>query len=548
MDQAMVNIHWCMSLLDGLVSAGVTQLVISPGSRSTPLVIAADLHPGLQCHVIVDERSAAFFAMGMARYRMLPAALVCTSGSAPANWYPAVVEASQSSIPLLLLTADRPWELQACGANQTIDQVKLFGDQVRAFHSLPPAESSSTSLAKLQSLGRQVVSESLWPDAGPVHINMPFREPLVPANCRIDVPDVEVSLPATPKTVLHNSQVALLSESISAKPGMILCGPGVHDEGFAAEVTHLASKLDCPILADPLAELRFGGHDKTRIISHYSLFLSGNKAIDEPEWIIRFGAMPVSKALQTYLSTSCCQQFVVEQRGRWPDPMNQATQVLHASPSVLCEQLNGLDLQPAQISWCAGWVGQEKQYAQLLNSSEHGQPAEARLIRQLLFSLPGDSLLFSGNSMVIRYLDSYSGKADKELKITGNRGASGIDGNISTFLGLVSAYGSQGKPVAVIGDLAFFHDMNGLAVAKGLDAVLIVINNNGGGIFEQLPQKQLSGFDKYWRTPLNLDYSHAARMYDLSYHKLTDMNQFSAALAQALSEEGVSLVEVITEI
>ncbi len=561
MDQAMVNIHWCMSLLDGLVSSGVTQIVISPGSRSTPLVIAADRHPGLHCYVIVDERSAAFFAMGMARYRMLSVALVCTSGSAPANWYPAVVEASQSSIPLVLLTADRPWELQACGANQTIDQTKMFGDQVRAFHALPPAESSPASLRKLQSLGRQVVSESLWPDAGPVHINMPFREPLVPADDGGQRTEDRISglwsayskrgretfdppglVLRPPSSVLH------LLSSISGKRGFILCGPGVHDEGFAAEVTQLASRLDCPILADPLADLRFGDHDKTRIISHYSLFLSGIEAIDEPEWIIRFGALPVSKALQTYLeATGSAQQFAVDQRGRWPDPLNQVTQVLHAGPAALCEQLNNMPLQAAPSNWCAAWLDQETHCEQLLKSREHAEPPEARLIHSLLSSLPEDSLLFSGNSLAIRYLDSYSGKADKKLQIVGNRGASGIDGNISTFLGLVSAYKGQGKPVAIIGDLAFFHDMNGLAAAKGLDAVLIIINNNGGGIFEQLPQKQLPGFDKYWRTPLNLDYSHAARMYGLPYHKLAGSDQVAAALEQALEEEGVSLVEVITD-
>jgi len=548
MDQAMINIHWCMSLLDGLVSAGVTQIVISPGSRSTPLVIAADRHPGLHCHVIVDERSAAFFAMGMARYRMLPVALVCTSGSAPANWYPAVVEASQSSIPLLLLTADRPWELQACGANQTIDQTKMFGDQVRAFHGLPSAESSPTSLRKLQSLGRQVVSESLWPDAGPVHINMPFREPLVPPNCDLDVPTVEVSLPAQPDLSADSKQLAFLSACMSGKRGLILCGPTVPEGGVAAEVVRLAAGLNCPILADPLADLRFGDHDKSRVISHYSLFLSGNKSIDEPEWIIRFGALPVSKSLQTYLeAVGNAQQFVVDQRGRWPDPLNQATQVVRANPAMLCAKLNNMDLQPAPSNWCAAWLDQERHCEQLLKSREHAQPPEARLIHQLLSSLPEDSLLFSGNSLSIRYLDSYSGKADKKLQIVGNRGASGIDGNISTFLGLVSAYEGQGKPVAVVGDLAFFHDMNGLAAAKGLDAVLIVINNNGGGIFEQLPQKQLPGFEKYWRTPLNLDYAHAARMYCLPYYKLTGSDQLSAVLEQALEEEGVSLVEVITE-
>lgn len=547
MDQAMLNIRWCMALLDGLVSAGVTQLVISPGSRSTPLVIAADRHPALHCHVLVDERSAAFFAMGMARYPMLPVALVCTSGSAPANWFPAIVEASQASIPLVMLSADRPWELQACGANQTIDQIKLFGDHVRAFHALPTAEPSTLSLRKLHNLGRQAVTESLWPDAGPVHINMPFREPLVPADCDLELPEIEVSVPLTPNMLVRDEELAFLHKSVSGQHGLILCGAGVGDEGFAAEVTRLAAKLDCPILADPLSDLRFGAHDNSRIISHYSLFLAADMAVNEADWIIRFGAMPVSKALQTYLAASNSQQFVVDHRGRWPDPLNQATQVLHAGPAVLCQQLIQLDLQPAVSAWCTAWLGQETHSEQLLESAEYAQPAEALVIQQLLASLPEQSLLFSGNSTAIRYLDSYSGKSDQALQIAGNRGASGIDGNVSTFLGLVTAFEGQGKAVAVMGDLAFFHDMNGLSAASGLDAVLIIINNNGGGIFEQLPQKHLPGFDKYWRTPLDLDYRHVADLYGLPYHKIKHIDQFSTELAQALAEEGVSLIEVITD-
>ena len=176
----------------------------------------------------------------------------------------------------------------------------------------------------------------------------------------------------------------------------------------------------------------------------------------------------------------------------------------------------------------------EKRCEQQLNSGGLKQPPEASLIRHLISGLPDDSLLFSGNSMAVRYLDAYSGRADKKLEITGNRGASGIDGNVSSFLGLATAHTGKGKPAAIIGDLAFFHDMNGLAAARGLDAVLIVINNNGGGIFEQLPHKGLPGYKRYWRTPLDLDYVHAANLHGLQYHKLQDVTRFPAVLAQAL--------------
>lgn len=547
MDQAMVNVNWCMSLLSGLASAGVTRVVISPGSRSTPLVIAADLHPALSCHVLVDERSAAFFALGMAKSLGLPVALVCTSGSAPANWYPAIIEASQSFVPLVLITADRPWELQSCGANQTIDQLKLFGDQVNSFHALPPAEASPTSQSRLHSLGRQLVTESLWPSAGPVHVNMPFREPLVPAQPGIDAVVPEVSIPQLPTVLLADQLLEFLGAAISGKRGLILCGPGIQDKGFAAEVARLATKLECPILADPLANLRCGRHDKTFVVSRYSLFLGDHNALDGPDWIIRFGAMPVSRALQNYLAKCDSQQFVVEHRGRWPDPLNQADQVLHASPVALCEQLCDLDLQPAQTAWCDRWLELEKRCERQLDSDDPRQPPEAGLIRQLVSILPNYSLLFSGNSTAIRYLDCYAGRADKNLEITGNRGASGIDGNVSSFLGLAAAFTGKGKAVAFMGDLAFFHDMNGLAAAKGLNAVIIVNNNNGGGIFAQLAQKDLPGYERYWRTPLDLDYADAARLHGLPYHKLEDVSRFDVVLRQALAEDGVSVVEVITE-
>ena len=547
MDQAMVNIRWCMSLLDGLVSAGVTRVVISPGSRSTPLVIAADKHPALDCHVLVDERSAAFYALGMAKSCDMPVILVSTSGSAPANWYPAIVEAAHSFVPLVLLTADRPWELQHCGANQTIDQVKLFGDQVNAFHGLPNAEASPAGLNKLRGLGRQLVAESRWPAAGPVHVNMPFREPLVPADYHIDAPAAEISIQALPVTEVHAQQLALLGDAVSAKRGLILCGPGIQDEEFTAAVTQLAAELHSPILADPLANLRHGSHDKNLVVSRYALFLDDNEIMDKPEWVIRFGAMPVSSALQRYLAGCTCPQFVVDHRGRWPDPLNQASQVLHASPATLCGQLCGLELQPAASDWVDLWLGTETFYDQRLDSPGTAQPPEASVVKQLISILPDHSLLFSGNSSAIRYLDCYAGRTDKHLHIIANRGVSGIDGNVSTFLGLAATYTGQGKPVAFMGDLAFFHDMNGLAAARGLNAVIIINNNNGGGIFAQLAQKDLPGFERYWRTPLNLDYSHTAELYDLPYHKLQETGQLTGVLTQALAEDGVSLIEIITD-
>jgi len=325
-DSAAVNLRWALTLIDGLAASGVKHAVISPGSRSTPLALACERHPRIQTHVVLDERSAAFFALGLAKADNAPAAVIGTSGSAPANWYPAVIEANHGGVPLILLSADRPPELRDCGANQTVDQLRMFGTQVRFAFDLGVAEDTPAALAHVAMRARQAADMSRWPLPGPVHLNVPLREPLVPSgpvdfefSCGEEAVVYPAALP--PRDAL-----ARLAAELSGRPGLIVCGPLNATPAFAAAVAALAQRLDCPVLADPLSGLRFGGHDRSRIVTRYDAFLRNRafSAAHRPAWVLRFGALPVSKPLQQFLvSLAGVRHILVDEQGRRLDLLHQ---------------------------------------------------------------------------------------------------------------------------------------------------------------------------------------------------------------------------------
>ncbi|MDD5240553.1 MAG: 2-succinyl-5-enolpyruvyl-6-hydroxy-3-cyclohexene-1-carboxylic-acid synthase [Sulfuricella sp.] len=543
-DIAIVNLRWAMALVEGLVASGVNRVVISPGSRSTPLALAFLRHPLVRGWIQVDERSAAFFALGLAKADRQPVVLVCTSGSAPANWFPAVIEAGYGKTPLILLTADRPPELRDCGANQTIDQVGLFGSHVRASHELPPAAATAQALAAVRRLAARATDQSRWPLPGPVHINVPLREPLVPVGV---LPEWEVS--AVPVSVSYplmlpsQPEMSALAVALSGRPGLIVCGEDAYGEQFPVVLAQLAEMLSCPVLADPLANLRFGLHDRSHILSRYDAFLRhADFAVNHrPKWVLRFGAMPVSKQLQLYLSAcTATAHILVEPYGRWPDPLHQTSRLVRADPAAVCSALLAQQPHGAPATWLDSFIQQEQRVAELLKEIE--KPPEAGIVAALLAQMGSDGCLFSGNSMAIRDLDSFAAGSDAALRIVGNRGASGIDGNVSTALGLATGLGRQ--VVALLGDLTFYHDMNGLLAARDVDITFVVINNGGGGIFGYLPQAGLADFERAWLTPTGLDFSLAARMYGLNYRRVASQADFDAALSDALAHDGPDMIEV----
>ena len=540
-DVALDNLTWAWTLIDGLAASGVKYAVVSPGSRSSPLTLACLRHPSIATRVMVDERSAAFLALGLAKASGQPAVLICTSGSAPAHWFPAVIEADMGGTPLLLLSADRPPELRGCGANQATDQIGLFGGHVRAFHELPCADAAPERLRWLRGLAARAVDQARWPLAGPVHLNLPLREPLVSTGEWPVLPATPAVAVSYPVMALAQGEAASLARELAGGRGLIVCGNGNFGEDFAPALAELARKLACPVLADPLSNLRLGRHDLSAVLSRYDAFLR-RADCPRPDWVLRFGAMPVSKALQYHLDVlEGVPHRVVDAGGRWPDPLHRASHVLRADPAALCRQLSALVEGGAPGAWLDAFTAEEARAAQLARLDS---PLEAEVVRALLESMPEGATLFSGNSMALRELDAYSGCASKNLRILGNRGASGIDGNVSTALGLATA--GTAPLVALLGDLAFYHDMNGLAAARGLDVVFVVLNNGGGGIFEYLPQAGLEEFERGWLTPLDLDFSHAAALYGLGYVKVDNGADFSRALALAL-QGGAHLVEVSIE-
>jgi len=533
-DTGTLNLLWSQTLIVGLVAAGTTHAVISPGSRSTPLALAMLRQPGLECTVAVDERSAAFFALGIAKASRRPVLVLATSGTAPANWLPAVIEASQAGVPLILISADRPPELQGCGANQTIDQLGLFGSHVRASHALGTPDVAFDP-AYLHRLAARIHEQSVWPHPGPVHVNQPFREPLVPGGEILAIRPPEKIRFSPPAALPDPTAIAELAATISGRPGLIVCGELPPEPCFAEALAALAERIDCPVLAEPLSNLRFGPHDRSRLCVRYNRWLADPAfAADyRPDWVLRFGAFPVTRHLQNYVPGAVTVHALVEPWPRWTDPSHRLTHLLRAAPLAVCQALLAAQPAPTPAGWRAAFAERELTVP---------VAADAGHIAVLIDEVAADTPLFIGNSLAIRQLDSYSGSADKPLHFHGNRGASGIDGNISTALGIAAV---QGRVVALLGDLTTQHDLGGLALAAGRDAVIVTVNNGGGGIFDLLPQAALPEFEPGWRTPQQISFEHAAKTFGLAYARAEDNDAFRTALRLALAKSGPQLIELL---
>lgn len=539
-DVGALNFAWSQALAAGFAAAGVRRAVISPGARSTPLTLAFLRRPEIACDVILDERSAAFFALGLARAERLPVILVATSGSAPANWLPAVIEAERSGVPLILAAADRPPELRDCGANQSIDQSQLFGPCLRARHLLE-APHPGFAPAWLHRLAAQIVEEASWPLPGPVQFNQPFREPLLPAVTAAPPPlpvPLRLAAGAWPPAP---AAVAALAARLDGRPGAIVCGGGDFAPGFAAAVAALAARLDCPILAEPLSGLRFGPHDRSRVLCRYEGWLGDPRFAGalRPDWILRFGDFPVTRSLQAFAAGARETSALVEARPRWSDPAHVLTDVLRAEPEAACQALLAAVAAPAPAAWLAACRAAEGRAEAALRPD--ATTFEGNLVPALLAALPAACPLFVGNSMAVRDLDAFAGNGPAPLEFFASRGASGIDGNLSTALGVAA---TRGRVAALLGDLTCQHDLGALAAARGRRAVIVVIDNGGGGIFEYLPPATLPEFETAWLTPQAIDFAAAAAAFGIAYYDAATLPEFAAALTAAFEAPGPSLVRV----
>jgi 2-succinyl-5-enolpyruvyl-6-hydroxy-3-cyclohexene-1-carboxylate synthase len=532
-DIAIRNYRWAWALLDGLTAAGVRRVVLSPGSRSTPLALAALNHSLLTVHVSVDERAAGFFALGLAKAEVLPVVLIATSGSAIANWLPAVVEADMGRVPLLLLSADRPPELQDCGANQTMDQLGLFGRHVRAFHQLPPADDDTSWLA---GLAARSVALALGPLPGPVHWNVPLREPLVPDR----VPTLAASARVPQRldaTVQPDAEtLAALERLVADSPGAIVCGPQDLGEPARSAIIELARRMRVPLFADVLSGLRCGTADAGNVLHHPD---SVARCAPAAGWVLRFGGAPVSRAVNDWLACCGAVQVVVSDHPRVADPAGNASHLLYADPAALCRAFRA----PAVPD---GWL---QQFVALDNVARKAaaetcigeENFEGSVLRALLHALPAHTPLFLGNSLTVRAADWFAGVTAAPLRLFGNRGVSGIDGNIATACGIAAALGPT---LAVVGDLAFLHDLNALALGQHCPLTVLLLDNGGGGIFDHLPQANLPEFERGWLTPQALDPMHAARAFGLDYSRAETVATAISAVGAAQSAATLSIVHV----
>lgn len=532
-DTGTLNFRWSQAMVAGFVASGASDAVISPGSRSTPLALAMLRQPRLRCHVAVDERSAAFFALGIAKASRRPALVLATSGTAPANWLPAVIEASQSGVPLLLISADRPTELQGCGANQTVDQIGLFGPHVRASHALGTPHDGFDP-AYLHRLAARAYEQATWPHPGAVHINQPFREPLLPLADTAEAEIPEAIRVAHPALQPVQEDIRDFANRISERPGIIVCGEmtGLREDEKA--IAALAERLNAPILAEPLSGLRYGDHDRSHLCVRYNHWLTDQTFVEkhQPEWVLRFGTFPVTRNLQNYVGGIRQTHAVVEPWPRWSDPAHRLTHLFRGEPADVCAALQAESLIATPGGWRQDFADQEAAAA---------KGADAGHIAVMLEEIPDATPFFIGNSLAIRQLDSLSGSGEKAIHLYGNRGASGIDGNISTAMGIAAVHGNV---VALLGDLTTQHDLGGLALAQGRNAVIVVVNNAGGGIFDHLPQRQLPEFERGWRTPQQISFEHAALTFGLGFGRAESIDAFRKALRVALAAAGPHLIEL----
>ncbi|MCC6556618.1 MAG: 2-succinyl-5-enolpyruvyl-6-hydroxy-3-cyclohexene-1-carboxylic-acid synthase [Polyangiaceae bacterium] len=568
------NLHgaWARLFLRAASQAGARDVVLCPGSRSTPLALAAAESADLRLHPVVDERAAAFFALGQARVTGRPSLLVCTSGTAGAHALPAVIEASQSFLPLVVITADRPWELADAAAPQTIDQVKLFGDHARWSVELGLPDPSAPALRAVPRLAAQAVARATSPTPGPVHVNARFRKPLEP----VDAPRPEPWEPAWEALMRRGGARAIHARPAvdprvidelaglcaGASRGLVVCGPapiGADPARARRAVAGLARRLGFPLLAEATSQIRFGGlAEGAAMPSAFDLVLRAPafRARSAPDLILEIGAPPTSAGDAAYVAEhEACPRVVIAPHG-WNDPSSSAAAMICADPADVCDALAArLPAAPpaSRDAWSAAFARADAVAAAAAARAAGGAPlTEGAVVREAVRACPEGSLLAIGNSMPVRDVDTYCPPSARALRVLHQRGASGIDGLVS---GAAGARSVAGAPLTlVLGDLSLLHDLTGLLLAArsaagGPPLVVVAVQNDGGRIFEHLPIAASAGgsalLDRCFTMPQGLDFAPAAAMFGLAYARAEGADALARALAEAHARGGATLIEAV---
>jgi 2-succinyl-5-enolpyruvyl-6-hydroxy-3-cyclohexene-1-carboxylate synthase len=561
-DPTNANTALASAFVEELARGGLRRAVVSPGSRSTPLALALWREPEIAVSVILDERCAGFFALGAAQASGEPVALLCTSGTAVANYHPAVIEADESGLPLLVLSADRPPELRGIGAGQTIDQIKLFGSSVRWFCEVGTHAADDDGLLHFRSVACRALAAARGEvRPGPVHLNVPWREPLAPLAVEGAVTATDplalqgrAGRPLTAVTRIDLEPTAFLLDEVAGHIGAAISGVIVAgrqlDPELREPLAHLARVAGFPILAEPTSQLRCGPHDRSHVISAYDQLLRDEHFARSvvPELVLRFGAMPTSKPLRAWLAASGADQIVVDPSGDWDEPTNRAAALLRADPTELASgwaaRLEGLkgSERPAPEQWLAAERAARAAIEAELAGEEISEPALHLALGRA--HRDGD-LVYTASSMPIRDQEAFLATEQTDALFLCNRGANGIDGLISAGIGAAQA---SGRPTTIVsGELGLLHDIGALAALRDVSTPvrIVVIDNGGGGIFHFLPQAQALGEDEFEAllgTPRGLDLAKAAALFELRHHRLESLAELPAALAA-----GTGLIEVRTD-
>ena len=560
------NYTWSQVVVKQLAKAGVKYACISPGSRSTPLTLAFDNHEEIKTYVLPDERSSSFFALGLAKQSQTPVAIITTSGTAVAELYPAIIEAYLQHIPLIVCTADRPAYLQNTGANQTINQENIFANHIVSFTDLGLPKINFTSVKKLVKNIEAALSIACCSTRGPVHINFPFEKPLEPESY---TDSIEQSLfdsifsdelykgnfqPKIKANIPKSLIAELATKFKGLEKGLIICGGGVTGKVFFEQCLLLSEKLGYPILADGTSNIRFSCIKHDSIFTNYSSYMSSKKFQKkyDAEIIIQFGDVPTSSRLLEYFKFSKAEKFIINGFGDLNDPSRTADVVLKTSPLQFCTDLNVKlkDYLRYNSEWFTSLLKFEIIAAEIKTNfiSETKFPFESKVISELFKILPKDCNVMVSNSMPIRDIDNFVSTSRYRLNLFVNRGASGIDGIVSTALGIAAASGRFS--LLLTGDLAFYHDMNGLLAAMkySIPLNIVLINNNGGGIFYSLPVANSSeSFENNFITPHNLDFANFTLGYNGYYIGIRHIEHFKEQFPKTFTRKRFAVLEVRTD-
>ena len=567
------------AFVDELARAGVRDAIVCPGSRSTPLALTLRANPRIHVRVLIDERSAAFFALGIARTTRRAVALLATSGTAVVNFAPAVVEASLARVPLVVLTADRPDELRDRGAPQTIDQNRLYGSHVKWYSELALGDEAADSQANARFVAARAVATALAGPAGPVHLNMPLGDPLIPHG---DLPasgrdgdgdDAPFASVVSGRPTLDAAQIDAIADALAANPrGLIVAGP-LDDPASHEPIARIAAATGYPVVADPLSGMRLGTHDRSQVIVHGDHILRPGSWLDAhvPDMVVRFGAMPTSKWVAEMLRTARPDLIVFDADGGWRESALVPAAFVRADAESACEIAEAVSLRRTRTGaahdtrWTRAWLDADAAAGAALDAWLGGlrEPFEGAPFRILGELLPDGSVLWSGNSMPVRDMDAWLPGGDRAVRVLANRGANGIDGVISTALGSAasvfaagSAEPDSGRYVLVLGDVSFLHDVGALVTARlhAADLLVIAINNDGGGIFSLLPQGRATfsavglpeHYEELFGTPHGIALGPIVEAFGFR-HRAADWAGLSAAISDEIGRPGLRVIELRTE-